>query len=423
MSNKVANRFASVEIFGLYALAITLPLAETPMHAAFILFVIGSLGRRWCLHSWRRPDVFEWLLLAMAGIALASTVANWPLARGLSGLRNYVTLYVLFWITYRSDYRIDQMRKFFWFLVSAVVVGLLYGLWELQSGASARLEIHSAGVVTQSAIYLGEALFVMLGGYLDKNFLESGKSRFVILCAIIFSVVCLFIMGSRGSLLGVVCGLLFLGVCIKFNKRFFVVTGGILVVLSVLGFFVVMARPESHLLTGVTHLISNVGADGVNFEGEQKSDLVRYENWRIGYSYAMHGKHPLLGIGPRNYGSINIEQLPVAASLQTYPGMWTKLNHAHNLFLTKWCEEGLLGLVAFVLFLSGVVWVLLRSRLSACAITWYWVAALGSLNVFVVAGSFNSAFNDEFAWLAMIIMGYAMGQLHHRRYNEGEFGA
>ena len=422
MNSRLTSRFASAEFFGLCALALALPLAETPMHIAFVILFVGSLGRCISSYSWRRPDFFEWLLLAMTLIALASTVVNWPLVKGMTGFRNYVTLYILFWIAYQSDYNIDQMRKFFWLLVAAVMVGLLYGLWELQSGANARLELHSAGIVTQSSIYLGEVFFIMLGGYLDKTFMVTCKSRLILLFCIIFSAGCLLVMGSRGGILGVVVGLFFLGLLIKADRRFFTAVGWVVAIILLVGFVGAMVSHRIPVLSGVTHLTSNIDDHGINFDGVAQSDLVRWENWRIGYSYATHSKHPLLGIGPRNYLAINIEKLPIASSLKTYPNMWHKLHHAHNLFLTKWCEEGVLGLVAFVLFLGRVVWVLLLCRPREHEITWYWVGALGTVNVFVVAGSFNSAFYNEFAWLAMIIMGYAMRKLQHRILSEDGFG-
>jgi|GEM_PF-621476 len=419
MDSQLARRFLTVEIFGFYALALCLPLAETPMHIAFIFLVLGAMGWRLTSFAWRKPDFFEWLLLSMSAIALASTIINWPLIKGFSGFRNYVTLYVLFWIAYRSRYSREQMQTFFWLVVASIVFGLLYGLWELQSGVTTRLELHSAGVVTQSSIYLGEAFFIMLGGYLDRTSFVTAKFRSLLFLCILFAGAGLFVMGSRGSLLGVGFGLLLMVVLRPFsNKRFFWAVGCVSALLLLAVNWAIMSSPQRiPLVSGIRHLRPHLDLSDID-SAVNRNDLVRYENWLIGYWQATNSKHPLLGIGPRNYESILIEELPWASTLKSYPHDWQKLQHAHNLFLTKWCEEGILGLLVFLLFLGRIGWLLLRECYETNEPRWYLVAGLGSMVVFIVAGSFNSPFNNEFAWLAMLVMGYAIRRTLHETSNE-----
>ena len=138
--------------------------------------------------------------------------------------------------------------------------------------------------------------------------------------------------------------------------------------------------------------------------------MFRVDHWIVGYAQATQGGHMLLGIGPKNFTSVKVDRLALSRPLATYPRIWTIPEHAHNLFLTIWVEEGLLGLIAFVLFLGAVAWNLIASRPRRDGISWPWVAALGALVIPVVAGSFNSSFENEFAWLAMMLMGLGMSK-------------
>ena len=71
------------------------------------------------------------------------------------------------------------------------------------------------------------------------------------------------------------------------------------------------------------------------------NDRLRFDHWMVGCAQIIQGDHKLLGIGPRNFTSIKVDQLKFSKPLETYPSVWQIPCHAHNLFLTKWCEEGI----------------------------------------------------------------------------------
>jgi len=416
MNSSAVTRLHQLELFGLYALGFSLPIMESPKHFAIALFSIGALGWRFLQRpiGWRKPDTFEWLLISMWLISLASTLVNWPMEPGIQGFENLSCILFLFWAMYRNAYKESQIRLFLWILIAAVMLGLIEGLWEWKSGIRGYLEFHSAGVVTQSAIYLGISIFLMFGIYLDNISGFTITVRTVMAICLLFSLFCSMLMGSRGSFLAVIVttGLLIL----KFfhNKRFRFAFGMCLSIAIIVTIGAHVAPKDSIMIQKIKHLTSNVSKSGIR-SLDDTHDRDRFEQWLVGYAQATQGGHMLLGIGPRNFPSIKVDQLRFSKPLKTYPSLFQIPDHAHNLFLTKWCEEGILGLTAFILFLSLIAVNLFRYRPRSENIHWTWIACLGALTMPIVAGSFNSSFTNEFAWLSMILMGIGMGRMTKER--------
>ena len=418
MSFSAVTRLHQLELFGLYALVFSLPIMESPKHFAIVLFSVGALGWRLLQKpiGWRKPDTFEWLLFSMWLVSLASTLANWPMEPGIRGFKNLSCIFFLFWAMYRNTYKESEIRLFLWILIVAVMLGLVYGLFEWKSGIRGQLEFHSAGVVTQSAIYLGISMFLVFGIFLDTVSGFTTRIRVVMAVCLLFCLSCLVIMGSRGSILAVIIAAGLLSLTFLHNKRFRLALGISLaiVVIMIIGAYV--STKDSILTQRIKHLTSNVSKNGLKFDDiSGPNDRLRFDHWMVGYAQATQGGHVLLGIGPRNFPSIKVDQLRFSKPLATYPSVWQVPNHAHNLFLTKWCEEGILGLAAFILFLSYVAFNLVRYRPSPENIHWTWIACLGALTMPIVAGSFNSSFTNEFACLSMILLGIGMGKLKKKQ--------
>lgn len=413
------ERFKKMELFGLYCVGFSLALAEAPMNIGAALFFIGALGKRaaGAERIGRAPDRFEYLLLTMGAIALLSTVVNWPLVLGLRGPRAALTLLALFWVMYTGGFTERQIRRFLYLLVGSVVAGLFWGIWRWQAGLLPTLELPSAGVVTQASIFLGVVIFAMFGMVLDTESGFSKKTRVMVASCLVFSWIGLILMGSRGGMLGVVAGSLLLAPLFLKNRRF----RNFLAIIALLGVVLIAGAHFSgkgfFWEERIKHL--SIVSFGENRSGsieelKKAGDLMRLENWKIGCAQIFQGGHFWLGVGPRNYGSVKVGSLHFDQPLITYPTVWSKLEHAHNLFLTKWAEEGLLGLILFVAFLCTIAWNLLRNYPRQGRIHWSWAACLGALVVPVVGGSFNSPFYNEFAWLSMMIMGHCMGRMAKR---------
>ena len=415
MGSQVLTRIHQLELFGLYALVFSLPIMESPKHFAIAFLFIGALGWRVLEKpiKWRKPDRLEWLLIGMWLVSLASTIANWPMEPGIKGLKNLSYMLFLFWAMYRNTYTDSQIRVFLWVLITAVMIGLIYGLWELNSGIRPRLEFHSVGVVTQSAIYLGISVFLMFGIYMDNISGFTITVRMVMAVCLLFSLFCLMLMGSRGGVLAVIVATGLLSLKLFRNRRFRLALGITLAISAMIFIGAYVVIKDNALIRRMKHLATNLDENGLRLDG--LNDKNRFEHWLVGYAQATQGGHMLLGVGPRNFPSIKADRLRFSKPLVTYPSLWQVPNHAHNLFLTKWCEEGILGLTAFILFLSYIAINLFRYRPSSEDIHWTWIACLGALTVPIVAGSFNSSFTNEFAWLSMILMGITMGRLKKKQ--------
>ena len=112
MKSSVMSIPERVELFGLCALVAVLPNLESPKYFALALLAGGAFAGWLCTKplQWKKPDALEWLLIAMWGISLASTLANWPFPNGIKGLRGQTMLLLLFWIMYRRQHNFFQMR-------------------------------------------------------------------------------------------------------------------------------------------------------------------------------------------------------------------------------------------------------------------------------------------------------------------------
>lgn len=418
MGASAVTRLHQLELFGLYALVFSLPIMESPKHFAIVLFSVGALGWRLLQKpiGWRKPDTFEWLLFSMWLVSLASTLANWPMEPGIRGFENLSCILFLFWALYRNTYKESQIRLFLWILIAAVMLGLVEGLWEWKSGIRGHLEFHSAGVVTQSAIYLGISMFLMFGIFLDTASGFNIYVRVVMAVCLLFSLFCLIVMGNRGSVLAVIAIMGLLSLTLFHSKRLRLALGITLSITIIMTISAYIGTENSILTQRIKHLTSNVSKHGLKLDDiSGPNDRLRFDHWMVGYTQAIQGGHMLLGIGPRNFPSIKVDQLKFSKPLTTYPSVWQVPSHAHNLFLTKWCEEGILGLTAFILFLSYVAFNLFRHRPSPENIHWTWIACLGALIMPIVAGSFNSPFINEFALLSMMLLGISMGRLKKKQ--------
>ncbi|RPJ18554.1 MAG: hypothetical protein EHM26_09540, partial [Desulfobacteraceae bacterium] len=202
------------------------------------------------------------------------------------------------------------------------------------------------------------------------------------------------------------------------HRKFWMAAAASLLIMVLVAVGVLVATDSYNLERRITHLSSNVGRNGLKLDEQSQNDLFRLDHWKVGYAQATQGNNWLLGIGPLNFISVKVDDLRFSRPLVTYPSVWQKPHHAHNLFLTRWAEEGLLGLLAFLLFLGWIMKDLILHRPRSGKLNWSWVAALGALIVPVVAGSFNCSFANEFAWLSMLLTGHTMGLLRQNRLSD-----
>lgn len=383
------------ELILLGMMAFVLPSLESPKTLFWLLYVITFLVRQHREGSlWHVPEsAVTRVLWGMLLASVISTVINWPIDNGFKGVADVLRYATLFMCIYAAGYSEMDLRRIAYTIIAGALAGLGFGLLEVISNVNERLQFHSAGVVTQSAIYLGMVMVMTLGFIMRCRDL-SWFARGLLVIALLAMAVALAYMGSRGSMLAVAAAL---GVIVLVNLRWRVVTAVLVgtIAVSVVSYFVIKAVPQNLLNEGHYERLS--------VERFQKADNERVEAWKIALARMAQGDSVVWGIGPKNFRSINPADLGIDSVFYERAGV---IHHAHNLFLTALVETGVVGLAILIGFyyLVGKRLYLQWRYAEEGSPGWTWYAGLGGMLVPIVAGSFNAPFSQEHAMLAMMLM-------------------
>jgi O-antigen ligase len=264
---------------------------------------------------------------------------------------------------------------------------LLFGLIEFTSSVTSSLGFHSAGVTTQSSIYLGLVIIASLGLLVDDTERPLLVTFFLCVSLYLMGIAMLY-MGSRGAIFAVVVCLTAV-LLLMHSRRLILISSSLIIAITVSALFLISTYP--------TNINKPNKRERFSVERFQQSDSERLQNWHIAIKKLSTGKDLVWGIGPKNYRTIDPADLGIESSFYQRTG---KLSHAHNLFLTQWVEQGIIGLLAMFVFF-GLVFRRLIQRWPLCRDS----SGLGGLVVPVVAGFFNTPFYQEHAMLAMILLG------------------
>jgi O-antigen ligase len=345
----------------------------------------------------RQMTIFEGLLLSISAVALMSAIqSDYPrLAwKGVVDSLLFVSISWYFHVVFAHNGNLKAwlIKALFW----ATLFGLFLGLRDHLAGISPHIELRSVGIVTHSAIFVGITVLAMYA-YLvfDKSLSTTRSLGFVEASGLLIACGMFFLMGSRGAILGFfVAALLLTLKCISSLPRDF--------------------RPLKHLviaamLAAPTLLIPDVAGHSrvwkkssqLFFEAEiNVGDRHRFALWSLASAAFIRNDSKLFGMGPRTFGQINAAEYNDLA-LPLNPG--EKLGHAHNLFLNKLVEEGILGFLT----MFGFFFLALKRSMKGEA-TPEKIGVLGALTVSIVAGFFNTPFIQEQAVLCGILVGLMM---------------
>jgi hypothetical protein len=208
-----------------------------------------------------------------------------------------------------------------------------HGAWPTCGGRHANLELHSVGVVTHSALYVGIVVAIAFGMVVAPLLRPSpgsprGRAWPLWIIVLLVLLVGLFAMGSRGSVLAIGAAFGALGLLIRdWHVR------GTTAAALVTAFVAVLIMPNAFQQS---RLVSKVSQLATTHE-LNKSDRIRFAMWRIAVAQITQGGAPLFGNGPRNFSGIAVDRLhfdrPLAVPVST-------LNHAHNWALNTLVEQG-----------------------------------------------------------------------------------
>jgi hypothetical protein len=338
----------------------------------------------------REFDVFDYCMLGLAVASLLSSLFGLPSSGRYQGFAEVLSQLVAFVAIRHGHYDGEQLRRLGRALVAGAVIAgalawrayLVRDVWPISLPAV-------LGSI-RSSLYVGIALLLAIGLTLEAR----GRQRWLLLGSILFLGAVLMSMTSRAVILTTLA-LVFVALIVKYRRRTLTplaTVAGIMVVSYV-------AMPQSFLKQIVDYKAREM-VDLVASGTVSRNDQFRIDHWRIAVAWIKTGDHWLFGIGPRNFRSIDTEKLHIDPPLH-FPAETREPVHAHNMYLTKYIEEGAAGLAALLTLFALVTWRLLRDARSGRA-DWTWWAALGGLLLPCVNGMVGSPWFREYAWLAVV---------------------
>lgn len=399
-----------MEIAGLCVLLFALPTMRGPRHMGFAILLLGALGT-WIFQKHffiRKPKPFEWLLILICIFTFISAAVNLPSNAGIRGCKDTFRFCFLAWLMFINTYTFKQILTAICFLTAGLFFGLIWGGYDLLTGITLELQLNAVGVVTHSSLFVATAGMVMFSLVLDNSGQVTKPVKYIFLFCFVLTFICLFIMASRATIFGVLVTLLLISPFLIKNKFFiFSLSAGILLTTALL-LILFQFYTKSPVTERVKHIVSS-RTDPSDFSVKlTKSDQIRHDNWIAAWAQITGGGKFFFGVGPGNFRYIDFKSL----KYETPPVHIVEENiipvHAHNIYLNKWAEEGIIGLIIFIVFQLYVIYKFIQYLPRNHQLRWEWITGVSVFLISTVKGQFHSAFYAENAWLSMILIGLSL---------------
>jgi O-antigen ligase len=380
-----------------------LPLYEAPKNALFgilILSVISCWLNNKCRQTFEiKIDKLDAVLFLMLASAILSALVNWPLNEGFKGVRDVLFFSLLGIISNHINFNTKQITTIAFVIMLSCIAGVLISFYQITVGAERFVTLHSVGSYPSSSMYFASCVFIAVGLYFTNNSTSKIRMIAALLGGIIF--IALLLSGSRGGSLGfIVAVLVLLLATFRFhNVKLKNILIGVLFLSIIVSVVFYSGKMNPRFVKNTQEAIEQLESGKFN-----KNDGVRLENWRLAITVFQNSESKVFGIGPQEFAWIDreaIEYIPLF--WEDFNSDW-ELTHAHNQFFDKLVEEGLLGLSALLLFYIYGGYLIMSMRHNRVVVGWTWYAALGSLVVVFVAGSFNQPFSNEVATLVIVLV-------------------
>ncbi len=323
-------------------LGLAIPLSETGKQAAVIIILLCSLLYFVSKRGKLPLNVIDVSLLcfflavlfsaASAGGFYRDIAVPYDFSRVFHSLYALLRLVLVFIIIRYIPIEEHYKEMMLSMLLVSYLVALIWGEYNVAVGIKDFIEIKGIGHVDHSSICSGILSFITL----NMVFYANGKKRYFYVIGFLAALLALIQSGSRASILAFVVALIcHLFIEKRSLKYLFYTFAPIVVLLCVLPYF-------------FPHILAKMK---LGFH-----DPARIFIWKI--TVAEWLKHNLLlGIGPNNSYYIN----PLEYGSILGPD-WKNLGHSHNTFMTILLENGFLGLFFYTLFISSVIWHLLKKK-------------------------------------------------------------
>lgn len=396
--------FQKAELYGLYILFFSLPILKVPKNFGIAIFMFSAIIWRTMSPNvkLRKPDGIETILILMVIVSIISTVINWPIDKGINGLKDTINFVCIALFLHNNDYSEDQKHFVVKLFIAGTFIGLCWGLATWLSNNNHLFEFRRM-MVAETSIITGIATSAILAFLLGKN--KTADLKWFMPLSIIgaFFISCMFLMGNRSGVVGFFAFLIILIPFIKkqlINKVFIIFIGFTLLCPTI--FILSNERAKNR----INHLFTT----GLTFKELSNNDKRRIDYWNLAIEKIKTGESLLFGVGPRNFKSIDPKSLPNYKQL--IPKEIAGGPHAHNALLTKAAEEGLFGVCLLLVYLLYVTVILYQLRFKSHGKTdIYWTIGLAALIIPLIAGMFYAPFRREVAWVSMLFFGFVSNKL------------
>lgn len=352
---------------------------------AIVVFLRAAILRR---DFFRRWDEVDGCMAALLASALASTAFGWP-SGGYHGIVDGVAHLTVFAAIRHGGFDEGRLRRVGIAVIGGVLVALAT-MFVQGTQMHGVLELGGVGGTIRSSLYTGIALMLCIGFALEAR----GGRQAIWAAMTLVIAAALFSMTSR-AVVGAFLVSLSLGLLARYRRR---AAHAALLAIPLIGIAVLLVPQNARdQLEYKAAELWNLVAHGDLSENDQ----ARLEYWQVSLAWMKRGEHVLFGIGPRNFHRIDAESLPLTAPLR-FGEQTRHPTHAHNMYVTRYVEQGLLGLAAMLALFVLVARRLLRDGLVGRT-GWAWWGALGGLMLPALNGLVGSPWYRDYAWLAVLL--------------------
>jgi O-antigen ligase len=373
-------------VFGLYWAVLSVPVQELALlpggltyTQAAMLLAGGAWGLRALAHPERRVGwgrlLPPWAALLWA-LLLAALLTPYSRAEGLKETLRWAEAFLIWLLAVNTLRRPWQIAGLVACLLLAPAADAAIGLAQFATGdgppsfrLAAGLPFSRAyGTIGQPNSFAGYlnmawplALALAVGASLDFRFwildlrasrqskIKKLKSKlFLALASWLLAILLLAALVasfSRGGWVGAAAGLLAMALLLGRRAARLAIAAVVAAALLLAFGGLVLPGAVAARLASITRSIALFDAGSAQVTGENFAVVERMAQLQAGWR--MFAAHPLVGVGPGNY-------TPAYPDFAVLP-WYASRGHAHNYYLHMAAEAGLLGALAYVALLGGVV--------------------------------------------------------------------
>ncbi len=386
------NTIQSLSFFLLVLLIFTLPSFEAPKTIFLILFIVITLFYPSNQFHFKKLTLSDFMIIYWILIGFVCAYFSGIDHKEWSGARS-ATLIPLFLLTLKhSRFSEKEFTLLYTSIIISTLLSLTEGYWQLLNHHKTTLELHSVGHVNHSAIYLALTYSVALAYLLVPSTLW--YLRILAATATIILFASIIISDSRASVFTIIL-VSFSFVFIRFRQSKKPIITAFVLAALLLSVLYVNKAPI------VTKTLSQVSSNSVL--------SARIKIWNT--AILTWKNNPVFGVGLKNYSDVNEKQIKSWLHLQKQPYLkdtFLPYSHAHSLFFNTLAEQGFIGLVSVFTILFYICFLLYKHRpaKTETAITCLtWLGAVGSMEVIMINGLFNTTLHHEHGLLAILLIG------------------